>query len=433
MKLSDLNIDVAIAELLAMGKAEYPADHKAGMEVPEGGSNCAKCKYVRADDKECANKYFQQWHGSNKLPMAATIYCCDWFEAKSDLQAYGTSEGVRKEWESRIRNAHGISVDIFNRYNRTNPDAISVNTFLDHKPPSMAEREKLAKAFLEAKGPTDEDLPIDSLIPLQNTVFKDKVEAIRSEGMYRNPIDVFRYQGKNYVMDGHHRLAVWSMDQHDTIPAHIYQIPGDKRDLNAGGPGSGCNPEAGKCGRPSQEDNEQQAHDQLDALRNWQGGSHWIRMAANDIIQGQKPDKPQYWPQAYKDAGVILDLLHNGREIEQPIFRGLPAAEDHPALKLKVGDETQLGLTSFTMHEQESHNFAYPTNDTDIPVIFQTDGPTKVTDVTQAIGEGEHGEYPGEAEIISDGKFKVTAVEDVKGYGSKMMFHKIHIQQEGIL
>lgn len=60
----------------------YPADHQVGMKVPKGGSDCAKCEYVRANGKECANKGFVMWNGSHKLPEAANEYCCDFFEAK---------------------------------------------------------------------------------------------------------------------------------------------------------------------------------------------------------------------------------------------------------------------------------------------------------------------------------------------------------------
>lgn len=63
-------------------KTIYPADHQVGMRVPEGGSNCAKCEYVRENGKHCANKYFQKWNGSNVLPAPADVYCCDFFESK---------------------------------------------------------------------------------------------------------------------------------------------------------------------------------------------------------------------------------------------------------------------------------------------------------------------------------------------------------------
>lgn len=56
---------------------EYPADHKVGMKVPKGGSNCAKCEYVSGNN--CANKYFVAWLGTNKIPAPIDSYCCDFF------------------------------------------------------------------------------------------------------------------------------------------------------------------------------------------------------------------------------------------------------------------------------------------------------------------------------------------------------------------
>lgn len=64
-------------------KATYPADHEPGMRVPEGGSNCAKCEYLKdAEKRLCGNKYFIAWHGSNKIPAPIESYCSDWFEEK---------------------------------------------------------------------------------------------------------------------------------------------------------------------------------------------------------------------------------------------------------------------------------------------------------------------------------------------------------------
>ena len=70
------------------GAAEFPPDHQAGMEVPKGGSDCAKCKFLRADRKNCSNEYFIRWNGPNKpagsslIPLPIDRYCSDWFEAK---------------------------------------------------------------------------------------------------------------------------------------------------------------------------------------------------------------------------------------------------------------------------------------------------------------------------------------------------------------
>jgi len=76
----------AVAEA-AVGKFELPEGHLFGMEVPVGGSNCAKCKFVSADKKRCSSTYFQDWQKSLKvedpgaLPKPANRYCCDVFSA----------------------------------------------------------------------------------------------------------------------------------------------------------------------------------------------------------------------------------------------------------------------------------------------------------------------------------------------------------------
>ena len=61
------------------GKITYPADHKLGMVVPKGGSNCAKCKFW--DGEDCENKLFRQWNGSGEIPGEPTKYCCDFFKS----------------------------------------------------------------------------------------------------------------------------------------------------------------------------------------------------------------------------------------------------------------------------------------------------------------------------------------------------------------
>jgi len=59
----------------------YPPDHKVGMVVPQGGSDCAKCEYLGDDQKSCKEKHFVKWNGSNRLPAPADRFCCDFFEA----------------------------------------------------------------------------------------------------------------------------------------------------------------------------------------------------------------------------------------------------------------------------------------------------------------------------------------------------------------
>ena len=56
----------------------YPADHKVGMVVPKGGSDCAKCEYV--DGQDCKQAQFVKWNGASKIPGKIDAYCCDFFE-----------------------------------------------------------------------------------------------------------------------------------------------------------------------------------------------------------------------------------------------------------------------------------------------------------------------------------------------------------------
>lgn len=63
------------------GEVTYPADHVPGMAVPRGGSNCAKCEYLKDAVKGlCGNKFFVKWNGSDKIPGDINEYCSDWFK-----------------------------------------------------------------------------------------------------------------------------------------------------------------------------------------------------------------------------------------------------------------------------------------------------------------------------------------------------------------
>ena len=64
------------------GKFELPTNHIAAIEVPEGGSCCANCKCVDAENHECMNKYYIEWNGGNsKLPdLPLNKICSDWYE-----------------------------------------------------------------------------------------------------------------------------------------------------------------------------------------------------------------------------------------------------------------------------------------------------------------------------------------------------------------
>jgi hypothetical protein len=63
--------------------AVLPTDHQLGMQVPQGGSMCANCRYL-ADPQHCGNPGFIKWNGKNNtLPAPADEYCCDLYEPKA--------------------------------------------------------------------------------------------------------------------------------------------------------------------------------------------------------------------------------------------------------------------------------------------------------------------------------------------------------------
>jgi hypothetical protein len=78
------------------GPVTYPKDHKLGMVVPVGGSNCDKCEYVSQDKKKCSEPVFIKWNGSSVLPAPADRYCCDEFEpAPGTMSKQRISEAVK--------------------------------------------------------------------------------------------------------------------------------------------------------------------------------------------------------------------------------------------------------------------------------------------------------------------------------------------------
>jgi hypothetical protein len=59
----------------------YPKDHKVGMGVPVGGSDCDKCEYLKAP-QTCVESHFIKWNGSDTIPIKTDRFCCEFFEAK---------------------------------------------------------------------------------------------------------------------------------------------------------------------------------------------------------------------------------------------------------------------------------------------------------------------------------------------------------------
>ena len=59
----------------------YPPNHKVGMIVPKGGSNCDKCEYLKSPQK-CGENHFVEWNKSDVIPAPTDKYCCDFYEQK---------------------------------------------------------------------------------------------------------------------------------------------------------------------------------------------------------------------------------------------------------------------------------------------------------------------------------------------------------------
>lgn len=79
---------------------KYPADHRVGMRVPHGGSDCAKCEYH--EGQRCRKKEFVRWNGSDLIPAPINSYCCDFFEAEKNGRAEPVARlrkaGKEDEW-----------------------------------------------------------------------------------------------------------------------------------------------------------------------------------------------------------------------------------------------------------------------------------------------------------------------------------------------
>jgi len=62
-------------------QATFPANHQPGMRVPQGGSSCESCEYLKDPEKRiCGNPYFVKWNGSATIPAPIDSYCSDWYE-----------------------------------------------------------------------------------------------------------------------------------------------------------------------------------------------------------------------------------------------------------------------------------------------------------------------------------------------------------------
>lgn len=125
--MEDIQFDVITIQ--AAAKATYPSDHVAGMRVPKGGSNCAKCEYLADNKTDCTNEYFQKWNGGPKIPGKIDEYCSDWFESSKKLEA-ATEVALAGNQKGSIWN--GVKITGF-----TGPEEEGLRAMLSRVPPEL--------------------------------------------------------------------------------------------------------------------------------------------------------------------------------------------------------------------------------------------------------------------------------------------------------
>jgi hypothetical protein len=82
------------------------------MEVPQGGSMCANCEYLKdAKNRICGNTFFVAWEGPNKpagsdkIPLPVDRYCSDWYEpADGALKTSASKSDKMNSLEQYLQN-----------------------------------------------------------------------------------------------------------------------------------------------------------------------------------------------------------------------------------------------------------------------------------------------------------------------------------------
>jgi|ERR1019366_8210231 hypothetical protein len=137
-----------------------------------------------------------------------------------ELHFAGTTEGALRGWDTRGRShvndeyQHGVHVGIFDRPKSANQHAVASHRYFANHVPSLPERERIFRAFKNSiELPGRHSVSARSLVPMQDTLTLARLErAGRKVERERGTVPekapaVFRFQGKDYVIDGHHRLA----------------------------------------------------------------------------------------------------------------------------------------------------------------------------------------------------------------------------------
>ena len=425
MNLSEIDIQVALDELLASGKAEYPEDHKAGMRVPKGGSNCTKCEYVSRDKKKCHNPYFQAWLGTSTLPDPADVYCCDWFESNS-IQANYALEG-RTEFR-------GLNISIENDKGSTRSgvgkDGKPWSTTMTYPYGYIRMTEGVDGDHVDCFLGPDEDAEnvyvVHTKEPTTGEYDEDKCMLGFESGLAAKKAFLENYSNPDF-------FGSMSTIPFEKFKVQVLKTKSAPKALEAGGPGSGCNPEVAepRCGRPSGAD-AQQNQDMAQAMVHWQQNVTQIKTAANYLITGGTFGGDMA-PEAIKDAELLLNAVRNGEDFDRPLYRGISLRDmSSPILRLKQGDHFQIAdIASFSQNQQVGKNFSIGPKQGDIHVVFQTDGVTRGVSTFKYNPHPERIGMQDESEVISNGRFEVTGVEDQKSYYGPNVYHTIHIKQLG--
>lgn len=121
-------------ELIHLRKSR--SKHKIGMEVPKGGSSCARCKYL-VDRHYCslamwvnAPKRDGGGGGDPELPLPADRWCCDGYERQT---RHGTRENPLRDSDS-INVFVSVQPDGSLRYYRLTPSGAWTQTVSEKNP-----------------------------------------------------------------------------------------------------------------------------------------------------------------------------------------------------------------------------------------------------------------------------------------------------------
>ena len=323
--------------------------------------------------------------------------------AIDDLLSSGTSEGVKKEWDTRGRG----------------------------KKPQV-------RPLPEPQPPAPEiGIAIPSVRTDDGTVYYDE----NSLGGGRTHYDLIRdlkIPPERVVGGGFTRDGVYEESEGRSDAARLGERAraawklGRPMDLDAEGTSEGAEKGWDTRGRGRKEE----VHNPpLEAVVAWQDGSHMLDNVMEDLITGgHNPESNLATPEQKQYGAQLLDSIRFGDTFNAALYRGMhidPNNDKAGIMKLKAGDEFQITRpASFSQHLGIASGFSYGAN-TERNVLIITDGESQGLNVSKINPHSADIGY-GEDEVVTEGKFKVTRVEDSKNYGPTI-YHKIYVQQAEVL